>query len=77
MELAREFSLKEGTDFMQESRDKIRTSFKLEPVSVVAVRLGSWGQMGEQAVYSRGFPGQMETLRKDRCHQAKAFKLGR
>lgn len=36
MELAKEFSLKEGTDFMQESRDKIRTSFKLEPVSVVA-----------------------------------------
>lgn len=47
MKLAQEFSLKEGTDFMQSSTDKIRVSFKLEPVSV------SWGQSRERAVCPR------------------------
>lgn len=33
--------------------------------------------MEEQAVYARGLLGQMETPRRDRCHQAKSSKPGR
>lgn len=46
IELAREFSLKEGTDFMQSSRDKIRASFKSEPAysGLGSLRRGAGGK---------------------------------
>ena len=71
MELAWEFSLKEGTDFERQDKGLLQVG-----ASVCSGLVRLEPRCGASSIL-QGFLGQMESLRRDRCPQAKAFKPGK